>query len=341
MDKSLKLAVAGAGKTTYIVNDLKENDKAIVLTYTNANHQNLVDKVTSKFGKIPQNIHILTFFNFLYQFCYSPFLKEEIGAKGISWDLPHWRTRFKKRSDLKFYLDKSNRLYYNRISKLILEKVDIEALKNRLEKYYSKLYIDEVQDLGGHDFNLTLELLKADIYVRLVGDFYQHTYSTSQDLKTNSNIHQSLENFVAQFEPLQITVDSKDLNKSWRCSAEVCQFIRENFGIEIYPRTEKSSEVSFITDKIIAEQIFNDGNTVKLFYEKSDSYKCYSNNWGKSKGVDEYEDVCVVLNKKSTRLYKKNNLSELPSTSKNKLYVACSRPHKNLFLVPISLVEDF
>ena len=57
-----------------------------------------------------------------------------------------------------------------------------------------------------------------------------------------------------------------------------------------------------------------------------------SNNWGNSKG-ETYNDVCVVLNEKTYNLYTNNKLTNLPPTTKNKLYVACSRPTNNLYII--------
>ena len=46
MDKKLMLAVAGAGKTTYIINKVcTEYRKVLVITYTDANYNNIIFKL--------------------------------------------------------------------------------------------------------------------------------------------------------------------------------------------------------------------------------------------------------------------------------------------------------
>ncbi|VTM51632.1 Uncharacterised protein [Klebsiella quasipneumoniae] len=49
----------------------------------------------------------------------------------------------------------------------------IPDVRARLERFYDYLYVDEVQDFAGHDFNLLLEVSQANIGIRFVGDFYQ------------------------------------------------------------------------------------------------------------------------------------------------------------------------
>lgn len=336
MDKSIKLAVAGSGKTSYLVNNLNEVDKTLIITYTHNNHASILERVEERFNKVPDNIEVQTFFTFLYSFCFSPFLLEEIDAKGIYWDFPPNHTRFFPRDDdddLRFYRSKEKLLYHNRISKLLLTKKVTKRIINRLEKYYSKLYIDEVQDIGGHDFNLIMNLMKAEIEIKLVGDFFQHTYSTSYDGNINKTLHDDLKTFIKKFEKKNIKVVTDDLNKSWRCAPKICQFIKENLGIEIYSHTDKKFDMVYLEEKEQIQKIFDDNDIIKLFYQKSDSYKCYAKNWGDCKGENHHNDVCVVLNKKATSYFKKNKLYKLPSRSRNKLYVACSRPNQNLYLV--------
>lgn len=78
---------------------------------------------------------------------------------------------------------------------------------------------------------------------------------------------------------------------------------------------------------------------MKLFYREHYKYDCFSRNWGDSKGEDKYFDVCVVLNKTTLDKFSKGKLHELPPTTKNKLYVALSRPKNNLYLIPHNIID--
>ena len=81
MDKRIIFAVAGAGKTTTIINKLSLEENSLIITYTENNFKNLKKKVIDKFGYLPENIKIYTYFNFLYSFCYKPFLTNRLKAK--------------------------------------------------------------------------------------------------------------------------------------------------------------------------------------------------------------------------------------------------------------------
>lgn len=187
MDKRVILAVAGSGKTYHIVEQLDEIKRFLLITYTNNNTENLRNAVISKFGYFPNNIKIKSYFNFLYSFCFKPFLSNDFNCKGIFWQFPPEFTRKLGRNNDKFYLLNDKWLYHNRIAKLIIEKNILPNVNQRIEKYYDCLYIDEIQDFGGHDFNLLCEISKSKIDILFVGDFFQHTFSTSNDGNININ----------------------------------------------------------------------------------------------------------------------------------------------------------
>jgi DNA helicase-2/ATP-dependent DNA helicase PcrA len=86
--------------------------------------------------------------------------------------------------------------------------------------------------------------------------------------------------------------------------------------------------------------IYEDPRIVKLFYQEHYKYACYSQNWGASKGVDRYQDVCVVLNSGNVKAWKCGSFRDINSKTRNKLYVACSRARGNLTFVPESLLKD-
>jgi len=81
------------------------------------------------------------------------------------------------------------------------------------------------------------------------------------------------------------------------------------------------------------DSIFNDDSVVKLFYQKSDSYPGKTANWGNTKGLDHFQDVCVVLNPTTLKSFDNANLDQLNPITKNKLYVACTRAKGNLYFV--------
>jgi DNA helicase-2/ATP-dependent DNA helicase PcrA len=68
-------------------------------------------------------------------------------------------------------------------------------------------------------------------------------------------------------------------------------------------------------------------------YQKSDSYAGNTANWGNTKGLDHFQDVCVVLNPTTLKAFDSSTLDNLNPTTKNKLYVACTRAKGSLYFV--------
>jgi DNA helicase II / ATP-dependent DNA helicase PcrA len=249
VDKSLILAVAGSGKTTLLVERLDLQKRTLVITYTENNYRNLHRKITNRFGHLPSNIRLQTYFTFINSFCYRPYLLLPMNSKGITFDPPRGRSMYAPSSSHHRYLDSTNRVYHGRMADLLDVKGCMPELLKRLRRYFDALYVDEVQDLGGYDFNFLLALCRAELEVLLVGDFYQHTYSTSADGAVNKNLYRELEKYKARIRSAGLKVDSDKLLHSRRCSIEVCQFIQDHLGIEIASGTGKSSKVAVVDNK--------------------------------------------------------------------------------------------
>ena len=339
--KKLILSVAGSGKTTHIINSLNADNRALILTYTDNNYKNLRIKVAEKFGYIPDNILIMTYFEFLYSFCYRPFLHRIVGANGYDFSAPPEFTTKLKRTNKNYYLNQSNCLYHNRLAKFLEVMSVIPKINKRLEKYFDEIYIDEVQDFGGHDFNLLVELSREQSNVVFVGDFFQHTFDTSRDGNVNSSIHYDYEKFVKKFIDIGFSVDNDTLCKSYRCSKSICKFVNDHLGIMIGSHNDIDTDVLLVEDQNRINELMNNSEIIKLFLKNSTKYCCYSANWGASKGQDCYIDVCVVLNNKTYLEYKNNKLHQMNTQTRNKFYVACTRARRNLIFIPEKAVKDY
>jgi len=335
MDKKLILAVAGSGKTTYIVNSLDSTRRSLIITYTNSNYDNLQRKILEKFNnKWPENITLLTYFVFLYRFCYKPLLSDKHRVKGINFKNKDENRYNVCQKQKRYYITEKGYVYSNRLS-LLLEKCNaIESIVKRLEKYYDEFIIDEVQDIGGRDFNFLLKITKANINMLFVGDFYQHTYDTSRDGNTNKNLFLNFDKYISNFKNEGFIIDNETLVKSWRCGENICNFVNKKLGILIKSNKNNDNEKVYdVRDKDQIKKIWNDDKIVKLHYNNSSKYGRYHRNWADTKGEDCYQDVCVLLNKKTMNLYLRNNLQSLANQTKNKLYVAITRAHGSVYLI--------
>ena len=336
MDKTLILAVAGSGKTSYIIDQLDLDERHLIITYTINNLHNLRRRIIKRWNYFPQNIRLYSYYNFLYAFCYKPYLHKKISAKGINFK----PNRIWHAKNLARYRGPDNRLYSNRISKLFETENVLTSIENRLSKYFDKILIDEIQDFGGHDFNFLKTLVKAEANIVFVGDFYQHTFDTSRDGNVNGKIHKDYATYQSKLEKIGLKTDTETLNKSYRCSPSVCNFISKNLNIMINSHRDDATKIEFVENEIKSDVIFRDKKIVKLFYQEHYKFDCYSRNWGGCKGEDQYQDVCVVLSDTFERKYKTGRLMELSPQSKNKLYVALSRARGDIYLIPERLVKN-
>jgi len=339
MDKSVIFAVAGSGKTSRLVERLNDEENFLIVTYTDSNYENLRYKIIQKFGYFPENITLYTYFRFLHSFCYRPFLRSKNGTKGVTFKLPT-SYRYSLKDD-RYYISSSRRLYANRLAKLIHESNLICAVLARMEKYFDVFLVDEVQDFAGHDFNFLMAISAANLNITFVGDFFQHTFDTSRDGNVNRSLHSNYDAYKARFEAAKLRVDTESLKQSRRCSKSVCDFITEKIGVSIEAHDSRESIVRYEDDPVAVFAIYNDTNTVKLFYNQHHKYSCYSQNWGMSKGVDWYHDVCVVLNPANVKAWKNGSFLNINNQTRNKLYVACSRARGNLTFVPESVLSNF
>lgn len=334
-NKRLIHAVAGSGKTTKIIESIDPQKRNLILTYTETNQNTIRAKLIDKFGYIPESTFIFGVFEFLYSFCLVPYLGKR--PKGINFD---YETQGKIDNNS---IDITGRIIQNQLSKslmrgeLIYKKNNIpfdNSYLERIDKFFDCIYVDECQDFASDDFDWLLSLSNLNAEVSLLGDFYQKTFSTSRRGNKGKGVHSNFDNWIKVISDSGFEIDLSSLSKSYRCPKIVCDFIVEKLSIEISSQLEEkySAQITLIDSQDKIESIMTDDNVMKLFYQKSYDYDCKSQNWGDSKG-SEYDNVCVVLNPTTYKLFAANHLNELSSQTKSKFYVACTRTRGNLYFV--------
>lgn len=332
------LAVAGSGKTTYLISKLDLEHRFLLVTYTRNNYEHLRRSIMRKFGFFPENIKVLKYFQFLYSFCFKPYSGLGMKAKGICFDYPSKQTRFHRGTDA-FYKTKAGKMFSNRIAHYCTTH-SVGHIRERLDKYYDYFFIDEVQDLAGHDFNLLLSILPNRCESLFVGDFFQHTYDTSNDGNVNHGLYDVFKKYIKRWEDVGVIIDTQTLARTHRCCTAVCAFIN-GIGIAIESTGEATGSVYVIEREEDADVIIANDLIPKLFLEKSAYFRSASMNWGASKGIDDFLDVCIVLNKTTQKLFEQGKLAELNPKTKNKLYVACTRAHRHLYILSYKYLEKY
>lgn len=333
------LSVAGSGKTKYIIDSLDCSKRTLIITYTNTNYENLRIRIIKKFGRWPENVTLNTYFSFLYNFCAQPLIQKQSYLKGITFN--QTADMYIGESKRAYYFNDQNQAYSNRLAKLLKNPGTFGNLKARLTKYYEYLCVDEIQDFAANDFNLLISLFETNIAVLCVGDFYQHTFDTGRDLSTKSTLYKDYSKYQEHFLKAGLSVDLTTLNNSWRCPPSVCDFVSNTLGIAI--KSNKNSDATVENVDTISDfvNLYNSDQVIKLFWEQSYNKGCYANNWGACKGMDEYNDVCIILTKQASEAYVEGNLKNLKPTTLSKLYVACTRANGNLYFVTEKLYKQF
>ena len=156
----------------------------------------------------------------------------------------------------------------------------------------------------------------------------------------NHGLYDDYRRYLKKWTDVGVTIDTTTLSRTHRCSSEVCSFVND-MGIAIESTGEADGHVYILDKEEDADAILTNGRIPKLFLEKSNQFRCASMNWGASKGIDSFEDVCVVMNKTTLALFEKGKLNELNPKTKNKLYVAFTRAHRHLYIVSYKFLEKY
>lgn len=353
----VKLAVAGAGKTTWLGKQADPNKRNLLITYTNQNVANIKESVkNANKGLVPDNTEIMTYTKFLFYWLIKPhesYLKLESGEKlkgkgmsiiePIEFDHSNPYNGYVRDKYVRHYIDKNGYYYVSRLSKLFIKQKSVikKAIENYIGMFVDRIYVDEFQDFINDDYKLILELVKGKNYdVYMVGDYYQSSVSNTNIKGSGASkspyIQYEYNEFIKQIEKKKIKVDIKSLEKSWRCPPDTCKFIKTKLKINILSQQEHSNYGIKIVNEKDAIDILKDDKIVKLLYKRNITGYDKLNNknkWGYSKG-STFNDTCVVLTKKTSDFLLGSGKKGLISTqTKHMLYVALTRASKNTYLM--------
>jgi hypothetical protein len=121
----------------------------------------------------------------------------------------------------------------------------------------------------------------------------------------------------------------------------VCEFITRQLNICIAAHRTHTTLIEVVTDAERTAALHADNTVIKLFYREHHRYSCHSLNWGISKGLDHFQYVCIVMDPAHWKLLTRQELAALPPSSRNRLYVACSRARGNIYFVQESHLRRF
>lgn len=337
LNNEVIISPAGAGKTTYIVDDLAKHlsDSCMILTYTNENYNSIYEKIIKKFGYIPSKVRLQTWFSFLLSECARPYQNfiSEKRIENIRFVQGQSTYRMSKMK-ISYYITKNNNIYTDKISEFIClcNKKSNGMVIKRLEKIFDRLYIDEVQDLAGYDFDLMELFLDASFSTMMVGDNRQATFSTNNSRKYSKFKGSNIIDLFMLWEAHKKCI-IKHRNECYRCNQKIC-----DFSDKLYPEMEHTiSRNDKITGhdglfRISTNQVENYILKYKpqvLRYDKRT--KVDGLNFGLSKGLT-FDRVLIYPNGPISKYLKTGDIECLKGNS-SKYYVAFTRARYSIAFV--------
>lgn len=371
----LIIAAAGAGKTTYLMQQaLETNANVLITTFTIENTECIRQKFINKIGYVPNHVTIQTWFSFLIQHGVKPFqgsLRRELFEKtitglhfceqqsGINYYI---RKRNKKipilfnenEEFMQHYFDRDMRIFSDKLSKFVCRANNATGGKvvERISKIFPNIFIDEVQDLSGYDLTLIDLLFRSSANILLVGDPRQTTYLTHWEKKNQKYHFGKITDFIKNEcrKSDKIIIDTTTLNCSHRNNESICNFsslLYNNFPVtsictcETCHPKQQHEGIYAIQEKEVYQYIKLYNPTILRYNSKKEVGE--SNGiftFGSSKGR-EFNDVLIFPTEKMEKWLVEFDNSIFEPTTKAKFYVAITRARFSVaFVVSEQIFES-
>ncbi len=244
------ISAAGSRKTTYIVEQalVHQDKKILILTYTIDNLEQIKKYFIERNGLTPSNVCVKSWYTFLLHECARPYqnaLYDKKRIETICFVQGKSAKYIRKEDTDHYYFADANRIYTDKISDFACEcdKQSGGLVIKRLEKIYDYIFIDEVQDLAGYDFDFLELLFNSTIAVTVVGDNRQATYVTNYSPKNAQFKGKNIIDLFKLWEQNGLCT-IQERNECYRCNQAIC-----DFADALYPDMTKTvSKQSIVTN---------------------------------------------------------------------------------------------
>ncbi|MEE4379793.1 MAG: UvrD-helicase domain-containing protein [Candidatus Competibacteraceae bacterium] len=335
------LAAAGSRKTEQIVELALavKSGNVLITTYTEENQRQIVSRIEQKVGTVPSHISIMGWFSFLIAQCAKPYQRaltqEPLLINGLNFK--GTRKRYTKKKHLSYFIDRNRDMYRDGVSDFVvkLNAAVNSAIVKRLERIFTHVFIDEVQDLVGYDLEVLDLLLVSQIKMVLVGDPRQHTFATNTGAKHPKYRGIGLTDWFAERSAI---CGLEERTESYRCCQAIC-----DFADAIYPNLPATTSVNVppthhdgimqVCFDDIEEYVAEYGPVTILRYDKrADTKGFQAINIGVAKG-STFDRVLIFPTKPMLQYLIDRNPVKLKT--REKLYVAVTRARFSVaFVVP-------
>lgn len=350
----IMLAAAGAGKTTYLVQEaLSHPEKRILITtYTNSNRKEIICKFIEEVGRVPVNVTIQTWYSFLLSEGARPYqgkfrIRLPYRIEGLNFidegkvsQTFIERRRYYRKTSIKYYMDSSYRLYSDRLANFVafLESDSSGLVVNRIARIYDYVFIDEIQDFSGYSLEVICLLIKKCQRVLMVGDLRQVAYQTDRGGINKKYRYGNILPYFRTKKGISVIEDYATLAGSYRCVQAICDYANllfPNFEASYSNNNHKSGHdgVFFVKETDVhayvekfSPQVLRLKSDAKLLMKHSDVL-----NFGQSKGLG-FPRVLIYW-PETAREWIWDHSIKISDLTRNKLYIAITRARQSVAIV--------
>lgn len=330
------VATAGSGKTWSLMNEAlaRPDSKILITTYTDANAAEIKKRFFEEHGCIPPNVTIMGWFAFLLEHGVRPYqgtlANKRIGElhfnQGVS-------ALYTAEVTLGHYLDADGKIYRDKVSKFVCKCNDLSngRVIARIAGIFDEVFVDEVQDIAGHDLEFVELLMDSSVQVLLVGDPRQGTYSTNDSPKYAKFKKAGIVDYFRLLVKRRsdTLLDETSLVVNRRCHQALC-----DLSDALFPHFSRSTSLSakttehdgiFLVHESAIDAYLQVMKPMQLRYSRSTSIsdKVAAMNFGESKGLT-FDRVLIYPTKDFVKWLRDRTVKLSPDV-RAKSYVALTR----------------
>ena len=367
-ENKLIIAAAGAGKTTYLVEEAyRRSEDVLITTFTQENESEIRQKFLRNYGSVPHHVTIQTWFSFLLQHGVKPYqgacrqdlfekkingiilVNEQSGVKYRMKDAKKTPILYNEETEFdKCYFNDEMRLYTDKLARFVVRanKNSNGNVIDRISRIYPTIFIDEVQDLAGYDLEILRLLFHSRSTVFCVGDPRQVTYYTHWEKMNKPYRNGMIKKYVEEkcYKSDKIRIDESTLAFSHRNNLQICEF-----SSVIYPSLPKTKPCQcpnchnatiehqgvFIVKSSDLDKYLSRYTPVQLRHNiRTATKREYASlNFGQSKG--KTYDRVIIFPTEDMKKWLKDTRTSLADETRAKLYVAVTRArYSAAFVIP-------
>ncbi|OQP45425.1 hypothetical protein A4H97_32285 [Niastella yeongjuensis] len=329
------LAAAGSRKTTSVVNMSMANPtkRILVLTYTIENLDTIRSYFIRDYGMVPPHITLQSWYSFLLQDGARPYQRlvyPDMRIESILFAERKLSFHPSKSKPKTYYIAKGNLIYKDHLSEFVhqVNEKGTGCVIERLEGIYDAIFIDEIQDMSGYDWELIEALMQSKIEICCVGDPRQATYSTSNSQKNSKFKGGRCEGIFRNWEQNGIC-SIQEMTDCFRSNQQICDHADRIFP-NYKPTTSKFFDMTPHDGvyKLKASEVLEYYSQYRPIVLRnridSDTMNLDGFNIGVSKGKT-FDRVMIFPTQPMLQYLMDGNLTNLKNQSKAGMYVAITR----------------